>query len=182
MRKPFIALGLVALLTAAFVAPAAAARPDNPGAQARPTIVSVASALNASGPYQGQFDTLLALATQYPDIVAALSGTTQLTLFAPTDAAFEALFEFAAANDVELTSGLVKKVLLYHVTAGRFSADRLSGTSSLTMLDGESATISADGGIQIQGANVIAADVNASNGFIHAIDAVIIPPSVAAGL
>jgi transforming growth factor-beta-induced protein len=179
MRKPFIILGLTALLTAAFVAPAAAARPDFAGPQARPTIVSVAASINAQ---TGEFSTLLALASQYPDIVAALSGTSQLTLFAPTDAAFDALFAFAAANNIELTPALVKKVLLYHVTAGRYSADRLAGTSSLTMLDGEQAMVSANGGIQVQGANVVIANVNASNGFIHAIDAVIIPPSIAASL
>ncbi len=90
MRKSFVTLGLVTLLTAAIVAPAAAVRPAQAGSQ-RPTIVSRAVEINAQ---TGEFSTLLALATQYPDIVEALTGKQQLTLFAPTDQAFSDLFAF----------------------------------------------------------------------------------------
>jgi uncharacterized surface protein with fasciclin (FAS1) repeats len=179
MRKPLIILGMVGLLTAALVAPAAAARPDGAG---RPTLLSRAVAINAA---TGEFDTLLALAGQYPDIVAALSGKTQLTVFAPTDQAFADLFAFLGTLGVspsDLTADQVKTVLLYHVTAGRWSADRLSGASELTMLSGEAVSVSAAGGVAINGANVVIADVPSSNGFIHAIDAVLVPPSILAAL
>ena len=73
-------------------------------------------------------------------------------------------------------------MLLYHVTAGRYSADRLTGVAGLTMLSGEATAIDASGGVTINGANVIIADVPSSNGFIHAIDAVLVPPSILADL
>jgi uncharacterized surface protein with fasciclin (FAS1) repeats len=176
MRKPLLILSLVGLLTAALVAPAAAARPDGAG---RPTLLSTAISLNASGPYAGQFDTLLALAGSYDAVVAALSGRTQLTVFAPTDAAFADLFAFAEANGIELTEELVLDVLLYHVVPGRWSADRIvdNDGGQLPTLNGDPLDVTIDGGVFIDQAQVIAADVTASNGFIHAIDAVLLPGS-----
>lgn len=179
MRKPLIILGLAGLLTAAIAAPAAAARPTDAG---RPTIVSVASEINAQ---TGEFSTLLSLAIQYPEIVEALSGKQQLTLFAPTDQAFADLFAFLGTLGIapsDLTADQIETVLLYHVTAGRWSADRLSGASALTMLSTETATVSSSGGVMINGSNVIIADVPASNGFVHAVDAVLVPPSILAAL
>lgn len=173
MRKPLIALGLVSLLTVAIAAPVAAARP---------TLVSRAVAINAE---TGEFDTLLALATQYPDIIEALSGKQQLTLFAPTDQAFADLFAFLGTLGVspeDLTAEQIKTVLLYHVAAGRWSGDRLAGQSSIAMLSGETAWISTDGGVRVNSSNVVIADVPASNGFIQAIDAVLVPPSILAAL
>jgi transforming growth factor-beta-induced protein len=179
MRKPLIILGLVGLLTAAFVAPAAAARPESAG---RPTLLSRAADINAQ---TGEFSTLLALASQYPDIVEALSGKSQLTVFAPTDQAFADLFAFLGTLGVapsDLTGDQIKTVLLYHVADGRWSAGRLSGTSSLTMLSGEDVSVSANGGVMINTSNVVIANVPSSNGFIHAIDGVLVPPSILAAL
>jgi uncharacterized surface protein with fasciclin (FAS1) repeats len=179
MRKPLLILSLVGLLTAAFVAPAAAARPDDAG---RPTLLSRALAINAE---TGEFSTLIAIAGQYPGILEALSGKQQLTLFAPTDAAFADLVALLATLDLELSDlsyDQVATVLTYHVLPGRWSADRLSGQTSLTMFSGEVATVSTNGGVWINNANVIIADVAASNGFIHAIDAVLVPPSILAAL
>jgi len=179
MRKPLIILGLVALLTTALVAPAAAARPADAG---RPTLLSRAVAVNEA---TGEFSTLISLASQYPGIVEALSGTNQLTLFAPTDQAFADLFAFLATLGIEpgdLTADQIATVLLYHVTEGRWSAGRIASASSLTMVSGESVAISANGGVMVNDSNVIIANVAASNGFIHAIDAVLVPPSILADL
>ena len=179
MRKPLLILSLVGLLTAAFVAPAAAARPDDAG---RPTLLSRSLAINSE---TGEFSTLISLASQYPGIVEALSGNQQLTLFAPTDAAFADLVALLGTLNLELSdlsSAQVATVLTYHVLPGRFSADRLSGQTSLTMFSGESATVSVNGGVRINDANVIIADVAASNGFIHAIDSVLLPPSILTAL
>ena len=173
MRKSLLILGMVGLLTAAVAAPAAAARP---------TLLSRAAAINAE---TGEFSTLISLASQYPGIVDALSGKDQLTLFAPTDAAFAdlvALLESLGLGLGDLTSEQVATVLTYHVLPGRWSADRLSGQTSLTMLSGGVASVSANGSVSINGANVIIADVPSSNGFIHAIDAVLVPPSILADL
>ena len=179
MRKPLLILSLVGLLTAAFVAPAAAARPDFAGPQARPTLLSTAISLNASGPYAGQFDTLLALAGSYDAVVDVLSGRTQYTVFAPTDAAFEALFAYAAQNDLVLTEDLVLQVLLYHVVPSRWSAERIidNDGGQLPTLNGDPLDVTIDGGVFVDQAQVIAADVTSSNGFIHAIDAVLLPGS-----
>jgi uncharacterized surface protein with fasciclin (FAS1) repeats len=78
----------------------------------------------------------------------------------------------------DLTAEQIETVLLYHVTAGRWSDDRLSGQSSIRMLSGEGAMVSWNGGLMINGSNVIIADVPAGNGFIHAIDAVLVPPTI----
>lgn len=179
MRKPLLILSLVGLLTATLVAPAAAARPDGAG---RPTLVSVASAINAQ---TGEFSTLLSLAGNYPGIVEALSGRQQLTLFAPTDQAFTNLFAFLATIDVDpsdLTADQIATILTYHVVEGRWSAGRLAGQDSLTMFSGETASVSTNGGVAINDSNVVIANVPASNGFIHAIDAVLVPPSILAAL
>ena len=173
MRKSLLILGLVGLLTAAVAAPAAAARP---------TLLSRAAALNAE---TGEFSTLISLASQYPGILDALSGKQQLTLFAPTDAAFADLVALLGSLGLELgdlTSDQIATVLTYHVLPGRWSADRLSGQTSLTMFSGEVASVSTNGGVWINNANVIIADVAASNGFIHAIDSVLLPPSILAAL
>lgn len=173
MRKSLLILGLVGLLTAAVAAPAAAARPHDAG---RPTLLSRALAINAE---TGEFSTLISLASQYPAVVEALGGKQQLTLFAPTDAAFDALFAFAAENDIELTSELVLQVLLYHVAPGRWSAERIidNAGGELPTLNGDTLSVTIDGGVFIDQAQVVVADVTSSNGFIHAIDAVLLPGS-----
>jgi uncharacterized surface protein with fasciclin (FAS1) repeats len=114
-----------------------------------------------------------------PASIPPLSGNRQLTLFAPTDAAFEALFAFAAESDIELTEELVLDVLLYHVAPGRWSADRIvdNAGGELPTLNGDSLEVSVNGGVFIDQARVVIADVTSSNGFIHAIDAVLVPGS-----
>jgi transforming growth factor-beta-induced protein len=167
MRKSILILGLVGLLTAAVAAPAAAARP---------TLLSRAVAINAE---TGEFSTLLSIAGQYPAVVEALSGKQQLTLFAPTDAAFEALFAFAAQNNIDLTEELVLQVLLYHVVPGRWSAGRIvdNAGGELPTLNGDTLDVSVNGGVFIDQAQVVITDVTSSNGFIHAIDSVLLPAS-----
>lgn len=179
MRKTLMILGLVGILTTALVAPAAAAPREGAG---RPTLLSRAVAINEA---TGEFSTLISLASQYPGIVDALAGKGQLTLFAPTDQAFADLFAFLGTLGIEpgdLTADQIETVLLYHVTAGRWSAGRIAGQDSLPMLSGESVMIGANGGVMVNDSNVIIANVPASNGFIHAIDAVLLPPSIVAAL
>lgn len=157
----------------ALVAPAAAARPPNPGAGARPTIASVAIGINEQ---TGLFDTLLAYVADC-DLVGVLSGTTQLTVFAPTDAAFA-----AAGLGPDSFGGacpaILADVLLYHVAPGRWSSDRLADNAggTLSMANGDTTSITlTSGGLSINSSTVIVADVTSSNGFIHAIDEVLFP-------
>jgi len=96
-------------------------------------------------------------------------------VFAPTDAAFEALpagaLDGLLANTTELS-----RVLTYHVVSGKYMSTEIVGMSSLTSLEGSDLAITTDGGVKVGGANVTTADIECSNGVIHVIDAVMLPP------
>jgi uncharacterized surface protein with fasciclin (FAS1) repeats len=131
----------------------------------------VATAIGA-----GQFNTLVA-AVQAAGLVTALQGKGPLTVFAPTDAAFAAL----PPGTVE---GLLKDpkalgdILLYHVLSGAVKAESVKDGLSVKTLQGSPVTFSVkDGKPMINGANIVATDVMASNGVIHVIDQVILPPA-----
>lgn len=133
-----------------------------------------------------EFTTLLtAVLAADPAIVELLSDPeAELTVFAPTDAAFAALGEETLASVVADTA-LLTAILQYHVVAGEvYSTDVVAlleenmGTFDVEMASGESATVSlSDEGIFINEAEIVLTDVEAGNGVIHVIDAVILPPS-----
>ena len=124
----------------------------------------------------GSFNTLLA-AAKAAGLVGALEGEGPLTVFAPTDDAFAKL----PAGTVESllkpeNKEKLKAVLLYHVVEGKVTADQVVKMTSAKTLQGESAKIAVkDGKVYVDGAQVIKADVPASNGVIHVIDSVILP-------
>jgi len=124
----------------------------------------------------GNFTTLINAVTE-ADLVATLSGAGPFTVFAPTDEAFENLPE-GTINKLLNNNELLNEVLTYHVVSGNFSAAAVSGLASLTTLQGEDITINATSGIMVDGAEVILEDVNCFNGIIHAIDNVMLPPSM----
>jgi len=112
---------------------------------------------------------------------AGLDGTLQndyfFTVFAPTDAAFGALpagtIESLIANPTALTN-----VLLYHAVGSEVPANSLVDGQNIEMLQGDNTTITLGmGGAMINNANIVAADLNAWNGIIHVIDAVLLPPA-----
>ncbi|MFT6997568.1 MAG: putative surface protein with fasciclin (FAS1) repeats [Cryomorphaceae bacterium] len=111
------------------------------------------------------------------ELAGAFQGPGPLTIFAPTDAAFAALPENLI--DLLLTdpTGLLREVLLYHTSPGNLNSGSLSdGQALTTLLSGQSTTVTIDGTtIMINMATVTDPDVNASNGVIHIIDAVLIP-------
>lgn len=120
-------------------------------------------------------------------VVETLSDPAQdLTVFAPTDAAFEAALDALGVTAEELLAneGLTG-ILLYHVMSGEILAEDVvalleenDGMIEVEMLDGNLATVEAvEDGITIAGANIIATDVMTANGVIHVIDAVILPPT-----
>lgn len=125
----------------------------------------------------GNFTTLVAAVTA-ADLVATLSSEGPFTVFAPTDEAFAALP--AGVLDALLlpeNKALLAQILTYHVVAGKvMAADVTDG--DVATVEGSSITLSTVGGVSVNDANVIAADVAASNGVIHAINAVILPPGV----
>jgi transforming growth factor-beta-induced protein len=124
----------------------------------------------------GRFETLVA-AVQAAGLVDALKGEGPLTVFAPTDDAFAALPE----GTVEALLGdipALTDILLYHVAEGKFMAADVLGLDQLATLQGQYAALSADmGKVMIDNAEIILTDIEASNGVIHVIDAVILPES-----
>ena len=159
-----ILTGVAALAAAASIASAAPAKP----AAGQRNIVQTAVAA-------GQFKTLVSLVKR-AGLAGALSKPGPLTVFAPTDAAFskvpKATLDALARNKAEL-----RAVLLYHVVKGKITASQASMLTSATTLEGASLPIHVTGGkVYVGGARVIKADVMASNGVIHVVNKVLIPP------
>jgi uncharacterized surface protein with fasciclin (FAS1) repeats len=184
MQKSFFtttAAVLALVLGATFVTDAEAGKKARKPPARSPNIVEVASAANASGPYAGQFDTLLAAAQAAdPIVVTALTSAGQLTVFAPTDDAFEALFaEIAPVTPADLLADqqLLTNVLLYHVAPGRRNSGAVLGSSQIRMM--VSGFVYQDGGrlVDNRGRDVgfVVTDIPASNGVIHVIDRVLLP-------
>jgi len=126
----------------------------------------------------GSFNTLVA-AVQAAGLVDALKGDGPLTVFAPTDEAFAALPE-GTVESLLLPENVeaLQAILLYHVVSGKVMSTDLKGTIDAPTLEGSTIQIVAgSGGVTVNGANVVAADVAASNGVIHVIDAVLLPPA-----
>ena len=164
MRR-LAALSLAALLGLALAAPVAARTQG-------PTIVDTAIAINAAN---GEFDSLID-ALLLTGLDGALDGNRQFTVFAPTDAAFESLFVALGVSSVdEIDTDTLRAVLLYHVAPGeRFAADVVA-SSRIRTLNRGFLTVSTDGGVFVNDAQVIQANVNVSNGVIHVIDQVLLP-------
>ena len=134
------------------------------------TIVDVAS----SNP---DFSTLVA-AVAAADLVETLSSTGPFTVFAPTNDAFAALP--AGVLDALLlpaNKAVLTQILTYHVVSGKvMAADVTDG--DVATVEGSTVALSTMNGVTVNGANVIAADVETTNGVIHGIDQVILPPGV----
>jgi uncharacterized surface protein with fasciclin (FAS1) repeats len=171
----------IASLAAAAVATAGLA--FSPVASAKgpkgPTIVDVAIAINADGPFAGQFDTLItAVLAADPIVLDTLSGNGKLTVFAPTDDAFDAL-GFNPGNVGDLPTDFLTQVLVYHVARGERTAADVVPAERIRMLGGgflykESGSTTLVDNVGRE-ANIIVTDVPAANGVIHAIDAVVLP-------
>ncbi|AKB36394.1 hypothetical protein MSSAC_1804 [Methanosarcina siciliae C2J] len=105
-----------------------------------------------------------------------LAGEEPYTVFVPTDAAFENVSKTTLEGLKEDPDAL-EKVLLYHVTNGTLMAEDLVNVSNVTTLQGSDLPVNAnEEGVFVGDAQVIVPDINASNGVVHAIDAVLIPP------
>ena len=123
----------------------------------------------------GSFTTLAA-ALGAAGLVDTLKGEGPFTVFAPTDDAFAALPEgtvddlLKPENKDKLTA-----ILTYHVVPGAVMSGDLTNGMTATTVNGATVTIMTEGGVTVNGANVTAADIAATNGVIHVIDAVILP-------
>ncbi|MCY7359450.1 MAG: fasciclin domain-containing protein [Rudanella sp.] len=124
----------------------------------------------------GSFKTLVAAVTA-AGLAETLSGTGPFTVFAPVDAAFEALPAGTVdtlvkpENKAQLTG-----ILTYHVVAGKVMSSDLTDGMTVTTVNGQTITIHlTDGKVMINNAEVIIADVDTDNGVVHAINAVLMP-------
>jgi uncharacterized surface protein with fasciclin (FAS1) repeats len=105
-----------------------------------------------------------------------LVAAVQAAVFAPTDDAFAALPEGTVENLLKPENkDQLTAILTYHVVAGKVMSTDLSNGMMATTVQGTDVKIMTEGGVTVGGANVTAADIEASNGVIHVIDAVIMP-------
>ncbi len=125
----------------------------------------------------GSFTTLLA-AAEAAGLVETLKGEGPFTVFAPTDDAFAALPEGTVETLLmpENKDQLVD-ILTYHVVSGAVMSGDLSDGMEAEAVNGGTLTIMTEGGVMVNEANVVTADIEASNGVIHVIDAVLLPAS-----
>lgn len=168
--KLFIFYGSVAaLLIAAVLALGSSNASSDMHSDSDKDIVETASAA-------GSFNTLVA-AVQAAGLTETLEGEGPFTVFAPTDEAFAKLPD----GTVEMLLKPENKdklvaILTYHVIPGKVTSAEVAGMTSAKTVKGEEITIkAADGKVMVDDATVIKADVPASNGIIHVIDAVIMP-------
>ena len=162
------AVAAIALSLAVVASPVAAR-------QSGATIVDTAIAVNAA---TGEFDELISAVVR-AGLVDELDGHRQFTVFAPTDAAFQDLYAALGVGGVDdIPVATLRAVLLHHVAPGeRFSGDVVTSTRIRT-LNRDFLSPSVHGGSAfVDGARILVADVDASNGVIHVIDRVLVPGS-----
>lgn len=126
----------------------------------------------------GSFKTLVT-ALKAADLVNTLKGPGPFTVFAPTDAAFAKLPKGTVENLLkpENKAKLVS-ILTYHVVSGKVMSKALAGkTTKAASVEGSEITINATKGVMVDKAKVTKADIETSNGVIHVIDTVIMPPA-----
>jgi uncharacterized surface protein with fasciclin (FAS1) repeats len=163
-------------LAVAAVLAAAIATAAVPLASARPAAKASAQSANIvqTAVAAGKFKTLVALVKK-AGLAGTLQGKGPFTVFAPTDAAFAKVPKSTLAALGKDKSKL-RKVLLYHVAAGRLTAAKVAGSRSIKTLEGQSLGVRVSHGkVTVAGAQVLTANVSASNGVIHVINKVLIP-------
>ncbi|OAB56475.1 hypothetical protein AY599_22195 [Leptolyngbya valderiana BDU 20041] len=122
----------------------------------------------------GNFTTLATALTE-AGLIETLSGEGPFTVFAPTDEAF-AKIPAADLEAILADKELLTSILTYHVVAGKVMSSDVVNLSSATTVQGSDIDITVtEGGVQVDDANVVAVDIEASNGVIHVIDTVITP-------
>ncbi len=125
----------------------------------------------------GVHDSLVAALT-HADLVTTLQGDGPFTVFAPTDAAFTAAGIDLSTFDTDEENATLVDILLYHVYSGAVNAADVTDGLTVTMVNGDEASFTVtDGAVMVGDANVTTADVASSNGIIHVIDKVLMPPA-----
>jgi uncharacterized surface protein with fasciclin (FAS1) repeats len=178
MKKLLAPLAIIGLLVSCGSDDSDVATTEAPTTEA-PTTEAPAEAQDIVAIASGNedFSTLVA-AVAAAGLVEVLQGEGPFTVFAPTNDAFAALP--AGLVDkllLEENKDVLVKILTYHVVSGAvLAADVTAG--EVPSVEGQNITVTTEGGVMVNNANVIATDIIASNGVIHVIDAVILPPDV----
>ena len=122
-----------------------------------------------------QFSTLVSLVKK-AGLVGVLSGKTNYTVFAPTNAAFKKVPK-KTLDQLASDKAMLKKVLLYHVLPGKVPASKVLKMDSAKTAEGSKVAFSMRGGSAfVNEAKIIKTDLRCSNGIVHAINAVLLPP------
>jgi uncharacterized surface protein with fasciclin (FAS1) repeats len=122
-----------------------------------------------------QFSTLVSLVKK-AGLVGVLSGKTNYTVFAPTNAAFNKVPK-KTLNQLASNKAMLKKVLLYHVLPGKVPASKVVKMESAKTAEGAKVNFSVrNGSAFVNESKIIKTDIQCSNGIIHAINAVLLPP------
>lgn len=160
-RKTILKLAAIAVMSLSMIAPSFA--------QMKSDIVDTAVSA-------GSFNTLVA-AVQAAGLVDTLKSDGPFTVFAPTDDAFAALPAGTVENLLKPENkATLVKILTYHVVPGKVMSSDIAGKElSPATVEGSTVDINATNGVMIDGANVVTADIETSNGVIHVIDKVIMP-------
>jgi len=124
------------------------------------------------------------LKPELADLLAAASDpTSDLTVFAPTDEAFDATLKVLGKESIDdLPIDLLKEIVTYHILGGAVMSSELSNGEVPTLLPNESVTVDITDGVTINGTKVIAADIKAINGVIHVVESVLLPSYAASAV
>ena len=178
MKKLLAPLAIIGLLVSCGSDDSDVATTEAPTTEA-PTTEAPAEAQDIVAIASGNEDfTTLVAAVAAAGLVEVLQGEGPFTVFAPTNDAFAALP--AGLVDkllLEENKDVLVKIFTYHVVSGAvLAADVTAG--EVPSVEGQNITVTTEGGVMVNNAKVIATDIIASNGVIHVIDAVILPPDV----
>jgi transforming growth factor-beta-induced protein len=183
MNVRMVILGVMVILFALLIAGCAAPTPPTTPTPTSTTALPTTTTTPVTPPTivetaagDARFTTLVT-ALQAANLTDALSGPGPFTVFAPTNDAFDKLPAGTVSTLLQDPGGQLTQILLYHVVAGEYSASALMNQTNLTTLQGSDLSITVvNGTVNVDGATVIIADIECSNGVIHAIDSVMIPP------
>jgi uncharacterized surface protein with fasciclin (FAS1) repeats/plastocyanin len=182
MKKLFVVLAilfigiLIAGCTSQPPAPVVTPTPTPVPTTVPTTAVPVEKTIYDTAVADGRFTTLVA-AVNAAKLNGTLNSAGPFTVFAPTDDAFKKLPNGTVATLLKDPEGKLKQILLYHVVSGNVMASDAMNLSYAKTVQGDNITItSKNGTLMVNGAKVIIADIKASNGVIHVIDSVLLPP------
>ena len=156
--------------------PAAAPAEETPAEEEMPAADEPATGTTIADLASSREDlSTLVTALSAAGLVETMSGEGPFTVFAPTNAAFDALPE-GTLDALLADPEALGNVLKYHVVSGAVTSDQVVALTSADTLAGKPVAVDASEGVKVGGATVVEADIQASNGVIHVIDAVMLPP------